>query len=254
MRRREFIVSLGVATTMPFATQAQAQTQTPEKPVIGFLGANTPTTQGPWTAAFLDRLRELGWVEGRTMSVEYRWAEGHKERAAEIAAEFVRLKVALIFTSGTANVLAAKEATSTIPIVFAASADPVGTGVVAALAKPGGNVTGFSVQQPDLAGKRLEILREAVPGLRRLAIIGNAGAAGSVVDMGEAEDAARRLGFDTLRLEFRRPQDIIPLFEKLEDHRTDALYVASDPLVTTERLRINVLALGARLPAIHAIR
>ena len=251
MKRREFITLLGSATAWPLAAHAQA----PDKlPVIGFLGSNTPATQGPWTAAFFGRLRELGWVEGRTMSVEYRWAEGRQERAVELAAEFVRLKADLIFTSGTANVLAAKQATSTIPIVFAAAADPVGTGVVATLAKPGGNITGLSVQQPDLAGKRLEILHEAVPGLRRLAIIGNAGAAGSVADMGEAEDAARRLGFDVLRLEFRRSEDIVPLFEKLGDRRTDALYVASDPLVTTNRLRINVLALGARLPTMHGIR
>jgi putative ABC transport system substrate-binding protein len=251
LKRREFITLLGGAAAWPLASHAQ----TPDKlPLIGFLGANTPATQGPWTAAFFHRLRELGWVEGRTMSVEYRWAEGHRERAVELAAEFVRLKVDLIFTSGTANVLAAKQATSTIPIVFAAAADPVGTGVVASLAKPGGNVTGLSVQQPDLAGKRLEMLYEAVPALRRLAIIGNAGAAGSVADMGEAEDAARRLGFDVVRLEFRRSEDIVPVFEKLEDRRTDALYVASDPLVTTNRLRINVLALGARLPTMHGIR
>jgi putative tryptophan/tyrosine transport system substrate-binding protein len=251
MRRREFIALGGAAAAWPLAARAQTSDKLP---VIGFLGSNTPATQGPWTAAFFHRLRELGWVEGRTMSVEYRWAEGRRERAAEFAADFVRLKVDLILTSGTANVLAAKQATSIIPIVFAAAADPVGTGVVATLAKPGGNITGFSVQQPDLAGKRLEILREAVPGLRRLAIIGNGGAAGSVADMGEAEDAARRLGFDVLRLEFRRSDDIVPLFEKLEHRRADALYVASDPLVTTNRLRINVLALGARLPTMHGIR
>jgi ABC-type uncharacterized transport system substrate-binding protein len=250
MRRRDFITLLGGAAA---AWPLTARAQTPV-PVIGFLGANTPTTQGPWTAAFVQRLRELGWVEGRTVSVEYRWAEGSRERAMELAAELVRLKVDVIVTSGTANVLAAKQATSAIPIVFAAAADPVGTGVVVSLARPGGNITGLSVQQPDLAGKRLEILREAVPGLQRLAIIGNAGAAGSVVDMGEAEDAARRVGFDVVRLEFRRSEDVVPLFEKLDGRGAHALYVASDPLVTTNRLRINILALGARLPTMHAIR
>jgi putative tryptophan/tyrosine transport system substrate-binding protein len=158
LKQREFSTLLGgAAAAWPLVARAQTANKLP---VIGFLGANTPATQGPWTAVFFHRLRELGWVEGRTMSVEYRWAEGRRERADELAAEFVRLKVDLIFTFGTANVLAAKQATSSIPIVFAAAADPVGTGVVASLAKPGGNITGFSVQQPNLAGKRLEILGE----------------------------------------------------------------------------------------------
>ena len=165
MKRREFITLLGGAAAVGWPLAARAQTPVP---VIGFLGANTPTTQGPWTAAFVQRLRELSWVEGRTVSVEYRWAEGSRERAMDLAAEFVRLKVDVIVTSGTANVLAAKQATSAIPIVFAAAADPVGTGVVVSLARPGGNITGLSVQQPDLAGKRLEILRDLFAHHRQL--------------------------------------------------------------------------------------
>ena len=144
-------------------------------PTIGFLGANAASAQTQWTAAFVQRLRELGWIEGRTVSIEYRWAEGRSERYTEIAAEFVRLKVDVIVTAGNEAAIAAKQATSVIPIVFAVAGDPVGTGLVASLARPGGNVTGLSLQFTDLAGKRLELLREVIPGLRRLAIMANIG-------------------------------------------------------------------------------
>ncbi len=159
----------GAAATWPFAARAQQA----RLPTIGFLGASTQANWTHWTGAFVQRLRELGWIEGRTVLIEYRWAEGRTERFAEIAAEFVRLKVDVIVTVGT-GARVAKDATSTIPIVFAiAGADPVGTGMVASLSRPGGNLTGFSIQVPDLAGKRIELLRELVPGLRRLAIIAN---------------------------------------------------------------------------------
>jgi putative tryptophan/tyrosine transport system substrate-binding protein len=253
MRRREFIAQAGAAAasaSWPLAARAQ---QSGKIPAIGFLGASTAAAQAPWTAAFVQRLRELGWVDGRTIAIEYRWADARNERAAEIAAEFARRKVDVILTSGTANVVAAKQATSTIPIVFAAAADPVGTGLVASLAKPGGNVTGLSVQQPDVAGKRLDLLREVVPGLRRLAIMVNVGASGAVADMGEVQAVAKKLGLEIVLLQIRRSEDIAPLFEGLEA-RVDALYIASDPLITTNRLRINVLALGARLPTMHGIR
>jgi len=249
-RRRDVITLLAGAAAWPLAARAQ---QAGKLPTIGILGSGTPAGQGQWYAGFVQRLREFGWTEGRNLAIEYRWAEGRRERAVELAAEFVRLKVDLIFTSGTANVLAAKQATSIIPIVFAAAGDPVGTGLVASLVKPDGNVTGLSVQQPDLAGKRLEILREAVPGLRRLAIMGNAGAAGGLAEMSETEDAARKLNLEVRRFEFRRSEDIVALFDTLEGN-ADAIYVASDPLVTTNRLRINVLALGARLPTMHSVR
>jgi hypothetical protein len=190
-QRREFMTLLGgAAASWPVAARAQ---QAGKLPTIGILGSGTPAGHGQWYAGFVQRLRELGWTEGRNLAIEYRWAEGRSERFAEIVAEFARLRIDVIATSGTAAVAAAKQATSTIPIVFAAAGDPVGTGLVASLAKPGGNVTGLSLQQSDLAGKRLEILREAVPGLRRLAIMGNAGTAGSLADMSETEDAARKL-------------------------------------------------------------
>ena len=210
-------------------------------------------SQSQWVAAFVQRLRELGWIEGRTVAIEYRWAEGRSERFAEIAAEFVRLKVDVIVTAGTAAVVAAKQATSVIPIVFAAAGDPVGTGLVASLARPGGNVTGLSIQATDLAGKRLELLREVVPGLRRLAIMANVGNPAAVLEMGEVQAAARTLGLEVVTLEIRRAEDIAPAFEALKG-RADALYVVGDPLVNTNRVRINTLALAARLPTMYGSR
>src|SRR5215510_13290710 len=171
MNRREFITLLGGAAAWPLAAHAQ---QAGKVPTIGFLGAGTASAMSQWTAAFVQRLRELGWIEDRTIAIQYRWAEGRTERLAEIAAEFVRLKVDVIATSGMAAATAAKQATSVIPIVFAAAGDSVGTGLVASLARPGGNVTGLSVQVADLAGKRLEILREVLPGLRRVGVMANA--------------------------------------------------------------------------------
>ena len=169
MKRREFITLLGGgAMACPLAARAQ---QAGKLPMIGLIGADT-TSWGPWTAAFVARLRELGWIEGRTVAIEYRWTEGRPERAAQFAAEFVRLKVDVIVTGGNAAV-AAKRASSVVPIVFALVDDPVGSGLVASLARPGGNVTGLSMQSTDLAGKRLALLREVVPGLRRLAIMAN---------------------------------------------------------------------------------
>src|SRR5262249_47532842 len=157
----------GGAVSWPVVARAQ-------QPTIGFLGTTTPSAWSEWVAAFLHRLRDLGWIEGRNLAIEYRWAEGRYERFAEVAAEFVQLKVDVILTSGRA-VAAAKQTTSVIPIVFAVANDPVGGGLVASLARPGGNVTGLSLQTPDLAGKRLELLRELVPGLSRLAILANVG-------------------------------------------------------------------------------
>jgi putative tryptophan/tyrosine transport system substrate-binding protein len=212
---------------------------------IGFLGANSASAMREWTAAFVQRLRELGLIEGRTITIEYRWGEGRIDRLADIAAEFVRLKVDVIVTHSAEPVLALKQATSVIPIVFAAAADPVGTGLVASLARPGGNITGLSVQFTDLASKRLELLREIVPGLRRLAIMADVSTPGAVLEMREARAAARTLSLDVIALEIRRAEDIAPAFEALKG-RADALYLCSDPLVLTNRIRINISALGAR--------
>jgi ABC-type uncharacterized transport system substrate-binding protein len=251
MKRREFITLLGgAAAAWPVAARAQ---QPGKLLTIGYLGSATPATQGQWVAAFVQRLRELGWIEGRTIALEYRWAEGRTERGAEILAELVRRKVDVIVTSATPLVAAAKQATSVIPIVFAAAGDPVGTGLVASLARPGGNVTGLSVQTPDLAGKRLELLREVIPGLRRVAMLINVGNAASVLELGEVQSTAHTLGFEVIALEIRRGEDIVPAFEALNGS-AEALYVVIDPLVGTHRIRINTLALAARLPTMHTFR
>src|SRR5271170_2535786 len=196
MRRRDFIAGLGGAAAWPVVARAQ---QAGKLPTIGFLGGDA-SAYSPWTAAFVERLRELGWIEGRTIAIEYRWSEGRPERYAEIAAEFVRLKVDVIVTVGTA-VPTVKQATSDIPIVFAVAIDPIGNGFVASLARPGGNVTGLSIQAGELAGKRIELLREVVPQLHRLAIIFDAGNTQPVLEMGQTQAAARTLGLEAAPLE-----------------------------------------------------
>ena len=245
MRRREFITLVGGAAAWPLAVRAQ---QGDRLPTIGFLGQSTRSAASEWVAAFVQRLRELGWTEGRTIAIEYRWSEGRAERAAQSAAEFVRLKVNVIVTSGTPQTLATKQATSIIPIVFATAGDPVGNGLVANLAQPGGNITGN-----DIAGKRIELFRESVPGLRRLAILANVGNPFSVLELGEAQAAARALGLEVGTLEIRRPEDIAPGFEALKG-RAGALYVCTDGLVNANRIRINTSALSARLPTMHGYR
>jgi len=250
IRRREFITLLGgTAATWPLAARAQ---QSAKLPTIGFLGGTTASTMRQWTDAFVQRLRELGWVDGRTVAIEFRWAEGRSERYTEIAAEFVHLKVHIIVTVGAA-VVAAKQATSVIPIVFAVANDPVGIGLVASLARPGGNVTGLSNQTADLAGKRLELLREVVPGLRRLAIMANFSYPASVLEMREVEATARTLGLEVITPEIRRADDIAPAFEGLKG-RAEALSVITDPLMIANRLHINTLAQRARLPTIYPAR
>jgi hypothetical protein len=206
LKRREFITLLGgAAAAWPLAARGQ---QPGKLPTIGYLGSGTPATQSAWVAAFVQRLRELGWIEGRTVAIEYRWAEGRDERFAKIAAELVRFKVDVIVTSGTPAVMALKQATSVIPIVFAQAGDPVANNLVASLARPGGNITGLSNQTRELAGKRLELLREVVPGRHRLAILVNVGNPSTVLEMGEAQAAARTLGLDVATLEITTPKDI----------------------------------------------
>jgi putative ABC transport system substrate-binding protein len=251
MKRRQFITLLGgAAVTWPLAARGQ---QASKLPVIGFLGSTTPTIHGQWAAAFVQRLRELGWIEARNISIEYRWAEGRNDRAAEIASEFVRLKVDVIVTWGTAPVVAAKQATAVIPIVFATAGDPVATGLVVSLARPGGNLTGLSNQARDLAGKRLELLREIIPDLRRLAILSNIETPIGALEVGEVQAAARTLDLEVLPLEIRRAEDIAPAFESLKG-RAQAIYVVSEPLIASNRVRMNTLALGARLPTLYGLR
>src|SRR5262245_59504725 len=251
MRRREFMTLLGGATVV-LSVAARAQ-QSRRLPIIGFLGAATPSAWGKGVAAFTERLRELGWIEGRSVAIEYRWAEGRNELYAEIAAEFVRLKVDVIVTVGGA-VVAAKQATSVIPIVFAVASDPVVDGLVASLARPGGNATGLSSQSADTAGKRLELMREVLPGLRRLAIMVSVGHPGAVLEMSEARAAASTLAIEVVILEIRRAEDITAAFEALNSGSAQALYVCTEPLVSVNRIHINSLATAARLPTIYSNR
>jgi putative ABC transport system substrate-binding protein len=251
MRRRDFITLLGgAAAAWPLAARAQ---QPGRLPIVAFLGSGTEATQGRWVAAFVQRLRELSWIEGRTVSIEYRWAEGRTERFAAVASELIRLNPAVIVTTGSAA-YAAKQATSVIPIVFTIANDPVGSGLVASLTRPGGNITGLSVETTDLSGKRLEILREVVPGLRRLAVLADLGNPSNALDLSAVEEAARTLGLDEIvKLDVRRAEDIASVFDTIKN-RADAVYATSNPLFFNAILRINILAVGARLPTMYGYR
>jgi putative ABC transport system substrate-binding protein len=248
MNRRTIIAALGGAAAWPLAARGQ---QSGKLPTIGFLGPASASAMSSWTAAFVQRLRELGWIEGRT-AIEYRWAEGRSERFPEVAAEFIGLKVDVIVTTGSA-VPAFKQATSVIPIVFAIANDPIGSGLVESFSRPGGNVTGLSILAADLGGKRLEILREVIPGLSRLATLGDATNFVTASEMAQVQEAARTLGLEIVRSEIRRAEDIAPAIEAFKG-RADALYVQSAPLMNTNRTRISILALGARLPTLSGIR
>jgi putative ABC transport system substrate-binding protein len=249
IRRRDFVALLGgVAAAWPFPASAQQKL-----PTIGWLGSGSSIAASQWVSAFSQRLRELGRIEGNTVAIEYRWAEGREQRFAEIMAEFIRLKVDVLLTYSNAAALSAKHATTTVPIVFAAAGDPVGTGLIASISHPGGNVTGLSIQQTDLAGKRIEILREIMPRLGTLAVLANARSANAVLEMGEAQAAARSLGLGVILSQIGVADDIAPAVEALKG-RADAVYTCSDPLLTTNRIRVNSLALGALLPTMHGFR
>ena len=248
--RRKFLATLGgAAAGRPLAARAQ---QPFKAPIIGFLGASTSAAWSPWTSAFVRRLGELGWSDGRNLRIEYRWAEGREERYAEIAAEFVRVKVDVIVTVQSALV-ATKHATSTIPIVFAIAPDPVGAGLVGSLAKPGGNITGLSMQATDIAAKRLELMREVLPDLRRFALMANVGYPASVLEIAEVRTAASKLGLELDLVEIRHAKDIVPAFAALKPGM-QALYVCGDAVVNANHARINTLALGVRLATIYPDR
>jgi len=249
MRRREFVALIsGAAVISSIAAWAQQS----ERPRL--IGALIPSRDDrdplpqAYASAFLQRLRELGWIEVRTFSVEYRWSEPRPERYAEIAAEFVRLNVDVIVTLGSVA-QSVKQVTSDIPIVFMVGIDPVGSGLVASLAKPGGNVTGLSVQASELAGKRIEILREIVPQLRRLGILFDGGSHQAVVEVGEIQAAAHRLDLETAPVEIRRAEDIGSAFQGLNG-RADALYAVVESLIAFNRVRILTTALSEKLPMI----
>jgi putative ABC transport system substrate-binding protein len=243
MRRREFIALMsGVAAAWPLAAGAQQGNKLPNVAVLGDLAS----VWNPWTGAFADRMGELGWIAGRNIAIEYRWSEGRQAPVAEIAAEFVRQKVDVIVTYGGA-VTVLKQATASIPIVFAIAVDPVGIGLVANLSHPGGNVTGLSIQTADLAGKRLELFRQLVPDLRRLAIIFDEGYPAAVLASREVQAAARTFGLEVALHEIRRAEDIAPVFDLLKG-QADALYVVENALTSTNSTQFTTLALTAHLP------
>jgi putative ABC transport system substrate-binding protein len=251
MQRREFMALVGgAAAAWPLAARAQ---QSKKLPTIGYFSANTSAVASPWTAAFVQRLRELGWIEDRTVAILYRYGEGTTEHTQAFVSEFVRLKVDVIVVHGEQNILAARQATSTIAIVFPLSSDPIGSGFVASLARPGGNLTGLSIQSTDLAGKRIELLREVVPGLHRFAILGNMASPANLLEINEVNAAARTLGMETSMLDVGRADEIVPAFKTLKVP-LDALYVCASPFSNTNRIRINTLAAAARLPSMHGFR
>jgi putative ABC transport system substrate-binding protein len=250
-RRRTFLTMLGAAAgAWPLAARAQ---QRRRLPTIGFLGASTPSLQSQWTAAFLQRLRELGWIEGRTIAIEFRWGEGRPERFAAAMAEFLRLKVDVIVTHGSSAIGAAKRATSVVPIVFPVDSNPVENGFAASLARPGGNITGLSLQRSDTVGKRIELLREIVPGLRRVALLVNPRSPGAVLEASEVQTTIRGLGLESVKSEISRAEDIAPAFTTFRGG-VEAVYVAAEPLVFINRLRISTLALDTKLPTIYGVR
>lgn len=250
MRRRDFVILLGGGILV--WTQRVSAQQPGELPIIGYMGQGTPAAEAKRVSAFVERLRELSWIE-RTVLIEYRWTEGRSDLAADIAAEFVRRKVDVIVTAATPLILAAKQVTSAIPIVFSVAGDPVSSGLVTSLARPGGNVTGLSVLSTDLARKRLGLLRELVPGLRRVAIMGNVGNPVIVQESGEFQAAARIFALSVVTSEIRRVTDIAPAIDALKGD-ADALYVCQDLLTFNNWNRINTLTLGARLPTMQASR
>jgi putative ABC transport system substrate-binding protein len=250
MRRRDFFLALGgAAVSMPLAARSQPAAKIP---TIGFMSVSTPAAWSHFVAAFEQRLGELGWNNGRNVAIEYRWAEGRSERFVEISAEFVRMNVDVIVTGGSA-VLAARRATSTIPIVFALANDPLGAGLVANLSRPGGNVTGLSLQGPDIGNKRLGLVREALPSLHRLAVIANPASPQATSELDELRNAARGLDIEVIGLEIRRAEDFAPAIEALKG-RADAIYACADALISANAGRINGLALAARLPTMFYAR
>jgi putative tryptophan/tyrosine transport system substrate-binding protein len=251
MKRRDFITLIGgVATVWPLAARAQQ----PKPPTIGYFGATTAAAEKLRTDAFVQRLGELGWIEGHAVAIEYRWGESRTEHFTEIATDLVRRRVDIIVATSIAAVLTCKQATTVIPIVFPLAGDPLATGLVTSLARPGGNVTGLSNQGADLAGKRLEVLREVTPGLRKLAVLANAEYPGRISEIADIQTAARTLGLNVAVFEIRPAGDVVPVFDTMKKDGAEALYVVGDTFMNSNRARISTLAIQARLPTIYVAR
>jgi len=251
MRRREFILlTSGVAIGSMSAAYGQ---QTAKPPIVGFLVAGTQASHGAWVTAFVERLSKLGWTDGRNVKIEYRWAAGDVQRIAEFAAEFVRLKVDVIVTSAY-GVVAAKQATSSIPIVFAAYGDAVANGIVASLARPGGNVTGLSIQPSELSSKRLELARDIIPNVRRFAALVNTNYLGVTQEVAGIRAASARLNIETNILEIQTADDIDVAMATLTTIQADVLYVYSEPLTNANKSKIIKAATAAKIPTIFGFR
>ncbi|HEX4408314.1 MAG TPA: ABC transporter substrate-binding protein [Xanthobacteraceae bacterium] len=247
MRRRDFNALIGAAVLWPLAARAQ---QPAKIPTIGFLGPASPENWATWTKAFVDRLAELGWIDGRSATIVYRWGRGHIERFGPLAAELVALKADIILTAGSATLQTMKEASQT-PIVFALASDPVATGMVKSLARPGGNVTGLSLVAPELAGKRLGLLQAALPNIKRVGVLVDVAYPASVLELGQVKDAITAGGLEFVPIEVRSAEDIESALAGIVG-RADALYVCSaDPLMNNTRDRINALALAAKMPTLY---
>ena len=248
MRRREVIVFLSQAAAFwPLTARSQSRNGPPN---IGFL-APDKVSWSSWIAAFESELNKLGWIEGRTVAIEYRWSQGNPERIAEVAAEFVRQKVDVIVTYGGA-VATLKRATTSIPIVFAVASDPLSSGIITNLAHPGGNVTGFSAQG-EIAGKQLELFRELVPNMHRFAILFDTDYRASVLENDAVQAAARKLGLDSTPYGIRRKEDIAPTFEVLKG-ASDALYFVQNALIDANSEQLAEFALKAKLPTVSSTR
>jgi putative ABC transport system substrate-binding protein len=250
LKRREFIAGLGGVLVWPLTASAQL----PKPPIIGYFGATTAAAEKLRTDAFMRRLGELGWIDGGTVAIEYRRAESRTERFPEIAADLVRLPVDIIVATSIAAGFACKQATTVIPIVFPLAGDPLATGLVASLARPGGNITGLSNQGADLAGKRLGVLREANPGLRRFAVLANAEYPGRISEIADIKAAARTLGLNVAVFEIMPAEDISTVFDTMRKDGAEALYVVGDTFMNSNRARISTLAIQARLPTIYVAR
>jgi putative ABC transport system substrate-binding protein len=248
--RRHFTLSLGAAVAWPLAVHAQ-----PRKVWrIGMLDTTSSALNAANVDAFRQGLRQLGYIEGQNLVIDYRSADGRIERFPELAAEMVRLNVDVIVTRGTPTALAAKNATAVIPIVMAASGDPVGPGIVASLARPGGNITGLSAFVTDLVKKRIELLREVFPPIARIALLDNMRNASVPAQWEELKTAARTLGIEPQLLDIRRPEDLERAFEAARTQRADALAVGNDSVVIASRRQVGELAVKHRLPTVYATR
>ncbi len=251
MKRREFLSVLGGAVTWPVAARAQH----PEKvPVIGFLDARSPDAMADRLRAFRQGLKEVGFIEDENVKIMYRWAEGQNDRLPALAADLVRWPVAVIASGGDALAAAAKAATTTVPIVFAVSQDPVGTGLVASLARPGGNLTGVNFFTTELAAKRLELLRELVPGIIRLAVLVHPANPNTEPTLKGVEAAARSMGLQVQAFKASSRQEIDAVFATLVRERPDGLFVGADPFFNSRRVQLTNLTVRHAIPAAFSQR